>query len=76
MTHRTKPADDYASYLLRFWRDGPEEPDALWQAQIESIQTGQSWRFSDPEALMTFLEEAFPSTGRTADNENNSSESA
>ena len=45
----------YASYLLRFWRE--ERDDGLvWQAEVESILTGESWHFSELSALYEFLE--------------------
>lgn len=44
----------YASYLLRIWREG-DEPEA-WQGEIESIQSGQKWRFVDLESLFDLLE--------------------
>lgn len=59
MTHTTNPADDYASYLIRLWRENSAEPDSPWQARIESIQTGRSWHFSNPEELLGFFERWF-----------------
>jgi len=61
MTHRTNPADDYASYLIRLWRESSAEPDSPWQARIESIQTGQTWHFATPQELMEFLARRCPS---------------
>ena len=69
MTHRTNPADDYASYLIRLWRETLEESDTPWQARLESIQTGQSWHFATPADLLTFLEQALPNPGRPGDDQ-------
>lgn len=60
MTPKTDPAQDYASYLVRFWREDPAQPNAHWQAQLEWIQTGQSWHFASREELLAFLAKAFP----------------
>ena len=52
----------YASFLVRLWRDatGEEAADgAPWQAELESIQSGESWRFGDVAALVAFLEARF-----------------
>ena len=64
MTYKTDPANDYASYLIRFWREPQEGNSTLWRAQVESIQTGQSWQFSDLGTLIAFLQESFPQRGR------------
>ena len=57
---------DYASFLVRLWLEpakDPAAPLASWQAEVESIQTGHSWRFTDFGDLMTFLEDALPEGG-------------
>jgi hypothetical protein len=43
----------YASYLLRVWWEG--EGREAWQGELESIQSGQRWRFADLEAMFDFL---------------------
>lgn len=53
---------EYASFLVRVWRerqreDAPET--ATWNAEVESIQSGDSWRFANIPSLITFLEGAF-----------------
>lgn len=55
-------APSYQSFLLRLWLE--EAPQAQagrtgWQAQIESIQSGDSWRFADVASLIAFIEEVF-----------------
>ena len=60
MTHRKGPAEQYASYLIRFWREIKAPAADQWRAQVESIQSGQTWRFSDLDALVDFLNKTFP----------------
>jgi len=60
MTHRTKPADDYASYLVRLWRKSSARTDSPWHAQVESIQTGQTWYVANPNELLAILDELLP----------------
>ena len=52
-------ADAYRSFLLRLWRENetanPSSP-AGWQAEMESIQSGESWSFSDLRSLLDFIE--------------------
>jgi hypothetical protein len=51
----------YASYLVRIWQE-PERADAPeatgWAAEVESIQSGDSWHFADVSSLITFIERA------------------
>jgi len=54
---------DYASFLVRLWSEpkpGDKTPDASWWAEVESIQTGDTWRFSEFGELAAFLESALP----------------
>jgi hypothetical protein len=44
----------YASYLLRIWREGDDLE--RWQGELESIQSGQRWRFARPESMIGFLQ--------------------
>ena len=49
---------EYASFLLRLWREaspGRSEPAAGWQSEIEHIQSGQRWTFDTLEDLLEFL---------------------
>lgn len=52
-------ATDYRSFLLRLWLENetadPNSP-AGWQAEVESIQSGESWSFSDLRSLLEFIE--------------------
>lgn len=49
----------YASFMVRLWR----EPEAAsgnataWQGELESVQTGQTWRFQDLDALQGLMAE-------------------
>lgn len=47
-----EPSPDYFSYLLRFWRTGPDRP---WRASLEDPRTGERWGFGSLEALLDFL---------------------
>ena len=48
----------YNSYLVRSWRsDDGEQTGMIWRGEVESIQTGQIWRFTRPESMLHFLEE-------------------
>ncbi len=47
-----EPWPDYFSYLLRFWRTGPDRP---WRASLEDSRTGERWGFGSLEALQEFL---------------------
>ena len=44
----------YASYLLRVWREDDEQEG--WQGEIESIQSGQKWRFADLITMADFVQ--------------------
>jgi hypothetical protein len=49
---------EYASFLIRLWRDQPPQADKLlpaWQAEVEHIQSGQHWSFVTFEDLISFL---------------------
>ena len=51
----------YASYLVRLWLEYEEEQPAdrpIWHAEVESIQTGESWRFTDAATLVEFLRQS------------------
>ena len=50
---------NYASYLVRLWLELEEEKPAdrpIWHAEVESIQTGESWHFTDSASLVEFLQ--------------------
>jgi hypothetical protein len=52
------PSVEYASYLIRLWRE--QKPQAVtfpsaWQAEVEHIQSGQCWSFGTFEELILFL---------------------
>ncbi|MGD9029421.1 MAG: hypothetical protein PVG25_06380 [Anaerolineae bacterium] len=52
------PSIQYASYLVRLWREvdtGQHHTAADWQGEIEHIQTGERWAFSTLNTLLDFL---------------------
>jgi hypothetical protein len=52
-THMTL---EYASYLVRLWRDqDPASRESNWQGEIEHIQSGERWMFESVDELFTFL---------------------
>ena len=54
---------EYASFLIRVWRETGPRCDALeecvapqdWQGEVEHIQTGERWSFSTLDELLGFL---------------------
>ena len=48
-----QPEERY-SYLLRLWRNGPEDG---WRASLQSVQTGERHIFADLASLLAFLVE-------------------
>ena len=49
---------EYASFLIRLWREAGTATTALltdWCSEVEHIQTGQCWTFGTLEELMDFL---------------------
>jgi hypothetical protein len=55
--------EEYASFLVRFWTEpaGKISTGSSWQAEVESIQSGEQWRFATPLELMAFLAQFFNS---------------
>lgn len=48
--------DPYRSYLIRSWQESvADDAEARWYGEVESIQTGQRWRFHNPEAMLSFI---------------------
>ena len=39
------PNPEYRSFVVRLWRAEDAAPAAPWHGEIESIQSGQQWRF-------------------------------
>jgi glyoxylase I family protein len=51
MTH-----DFYRSYLIRSWQEsGADVLEARWHGEVESVQTGQKWRFHSPPSMLKFI---------------------
>jgi hypothetical protein len=49
---------EYHSFLVRLWlEDRKEKGEDQWHIEVESIQTGQKYRFPDPEAMFGFFQE-------------------
>ena len=49
---------EYASFLLRLWRQqSPEQPGqaASWQGEVECIQSGQRQTFDNLDGLLDYL---------------------
>lgn len=57
-------------YLLRLWREGQAPGDqgqpSAWRASLRSVKDGSLLTFSEPEALLRFLNEAESAEGDTA----------
>lgn len=54
------PTIQYASFLIRLWRDEGAAPSmgaSDWQSEVEHIQTGDRWRFGTLDELLAFLRE-------------------
>jgi hypothetical protein len=49
--------DLYRSYLIRFWRESiSHDPEVCWRGEVESVQTGQKWQFSDLRDMLRFIQ--------------------
>jgi len=53
MNFNNPQATNYQSYLLRLWRDGPQEP---WRATLHASTTGALHHFAEMEHLYAFLQ--------------------
>ncbi len=42
----------YSAYLVRMWQDTPGNP---WRASAQSVQSGETMRFSSLQALFEYL---------------------
>lgn len=45
----------YHSYLVRVWSEDDEGDTAGWQAEIQQIQSGESWSFSSRRETLDCL---------------------
>ena len=61
-------AEGVRHYLLRLWREGKERDDGegAWRASLRSVQDGSVLTFSEPEALLRFLNEQKGGEGKEA----------
>lgn len=53
------PPAEYASFLIRLWREPSAESEAAtrWQGEVVHIQSGESRVLEDPGTLVAFLRE-------------------
>lgn len=53
------PLAEYASFLVRLWREPSAESEAetRWQGEIVHIQSGECHALNDPGTLIAFLRE-------------------
>jgi hypothetical protein len=52
------PSIQYASFLIRLWREESADwakTPADWHIEVEHIQTGESWDFDALDQLLHFL---------------------
>lgn len=49
-------APQYHSFLLRLWREEEAGVPNSWHGEVESIQTGRQWKFSDLETMCDLLQ--------------------
>lgn len=56
-------AGDVRHYLLRVWWE--EEDDRGWRASLRNVQNGKLITFSEPDALMRYLNEKAPRFARS-----------
>lgn len=45
----------YASFMVRLWREPKSGSGTAWQGELESVQTGQTWRFQGVDALLRLM---------------------
>jgi hypothetical protein len=51
-----QPHNHYHSFLIRLWlEEQDDEAGAEWRIELESIQSGQKYRFPDLEAMFQFF---------------------
>jgi hypothetical protein len=48
--------DPYHSYLIRSWLESSaNDSNVHWYGEVESVQTGQKWRFHRLDDLLAFI---------------------
>lgn len=50
--HVNKNLDNRQAFLVRLWRDGPDEP---WRASAKEVANGREFFFASLEKLFLFL---------------------
>jgi hypothetical protein len=66
------PSIQYASFLIRLWREERTDPARMpvdWHSEIEHIQTGDRWEFDTLEGLLSFLRREAEEGGKGGDPE-------
>jgi hypothetical protein len=59
------PSIQYASYLVRLWREvGDEQPKTAvdWHGEVEHIQSGLRWTFDTFDDMLDFLRQGAQDT--------------
>lgn len=54
------------AYLLRMWRDNPQEP---WRASVKMVADGQEIHFLSPEKLFLFLHQEMITSNNEGEND-------
>ena len=57
----TRPADNYRSYLVRFWQSNEA---GCWRASAHCVQTDSTVLFADVASLLAFLQAEVGSSSR------------
>lgn len=50
----------YRSFLVRLWQEDEPAPATAWRGEIESIQSGQQWRFESLSAMFELFQSFMP----------------
>ena len=51
------PLEPYASFLVRIWIERKEDEQGALIAEVQSVQSGETWRFADIKDVNAFLSE-------------------
>lgn len=46
----------YSSFIVRLWQESAVETPAIWCGEVESIQTGQKWKFDNLKTMFDLLQ--------------------
>ena len=69
------PELTYASFMVRLWREPVARParGTAWQGELESVQTGQTWRFQGVDTLLRLMLAQLARPGNSTSDKNDSS---